>query len=348
MPRIQSLDLARGFTVLIMPSIHVVMLYSQPSVQQSLLGDILAFIAEGPGAQVFMMIMGISFTFSSRINKRSVLQRAFYLLLAAYALNFLKFVVPLLFDWMPENLLQELHLTDNYSAISFFLFLGDILHFAAIAYLILYLVYLIPRYQYWSLLFAIMIIFFSPLVWDLHTANSIMDYLLQLAGGHPPNVFFPLFPWLVYPLAGLTFGYYLHQYEPDKVFAKAGWLGLLLVIVTCLFPATIERTEWLPFYRTGPVDTIFHVGFILLWLGIIHWITKRIPSNSFFRLLIFCSKNITSIYLIQWILICWFIAFTGYQTLGFSKSFIWMLMISMISFLLAWLLNNAYAGKKSL
>ena len=68
MQRIQSLDLARGFTVLFMPSVHVVMLYSQPQVQQSLLGDILAFIAEGPGAQLFMLLMGVSFTFSSRIN----------------------------------------------------------------------------------------------------------------------------------------------------------------------------------------------------------------------------------------------------------------------------------------
>jgi uncharacterized membrane protein len=339
--RIQSLDIARGFTVLIMPSIHVAMIYSNPNVQYSALGMILAFIAELPGAQLFMLIMGISFSLSSRINKKYVFQRAFYLLIAAYTLNILKFIIPLLFGWMPQNLLSELHLTDQRSSVIFFFLLGDILHFAAIAYLLLYFIYRLKNFQYWSLAFVIIITFISPAVWDSHTGIAAVDYTLQLIGGHPPNVFFPLFPWLVYPVAGLSLGYFLHRFDNKKIFVITGWIGTVICFITLLFPATPETTAWLPFYRTVPVDTFFHLGFVLVWISIINWLSRKISDNPFFKLLTFCSRNITSIYFIQWILVFWFIGFAGYQTIGFSQSVSWMILITAITLLLSWLLKFA-------
>ena len=348
MPRIQSLDLARGLTVLIMPSIHVVMLYSQPHVQQSILGTILAFIAEGPGAQLFMMIMGISFVFSSRITKQYVLQRAFYLLLAAYVLNFLKFIVPLLLGWMPDNLMQELQLPNDFLAIPFFLLLGDILHFAAISFPILFIVYRLRHYAYWSVAFAITIMLLSPFIWDVKTGFVFVDYPLQLLGGHPPNAFFPVFPWLVYPLTGLTVGYFLKQFGATDILKKAGWIGVSLMLISLTLPPTSKQKEWLPFYRTEPADTLFHSGFVLTWIAIFHWLNRKIPANPFFTLLIFCSKNITSIYIIQWVLICWGMAYTGYLTLGLLQTFCCMGAISIMTLLLAALLKRAYAKPKNL
>src|SRR5688572_14942512 len=308
MQRILSLDLARGFTVLVMPSIHVVMLYSLPAVQQSLLGDILTFIAEGPGAQLFMLLMGVSFVFSSGINQRSVLQRTFLLLIAAYLLNFFKFIVPLGLGLMPENLLSELRLKNDFRAAVFLFLLGDILHFAAIAYLTLFFVFSFKHYPLWSALIAIAIIFLSPLAWDMKSGIIFIDYLLQLLGGHPPNVFFPVFPWLVYPMMGLCLGFFLKHSDTKFVFINAGWLGAVFMIGACLFPPT-PATEWLSFYRTQPADTIFHAGFVLSWLGVVHWLSRHVAANPFFALLVFCSRNITAIYIIQWIIIFWCMAF---------------------------------------
>lgn len=347
MQRILSLDLARGFTVFIMPSVHVVMLYSNASVQQSILVDILAFLAEGPGAQLFMLLMGAYFTFSTTINKQTVFKRAFYLLILAYVLNFLKFILPLLLGWVPENFLQELQLQNDTSAVPFFLLLGDILHFAAIAYLLLYLVYQLKHYQYWSLVFAIAIMLLSPLVWDVKTGFIFVDYLLQLLGGHPPYVFFPVFPWLVYPLFGLTLGFLLKQYQVTEVLYKIGKLGIVLLVISCMFPATKSQGEWPIFYRTEFPDTIFHLGFVLAWLGIVHWISSKATSNWFFSLLTFCSRNITSIYIIQWALIFWSMGLTGYLTLNFTSTFLIMAAISVLTFLLVWLANHIY-GKKDL
>ncbi len=348
MNRIQSFDFARGFTVLMMPMIHVVILYSKPQVQQSLLGDMLGFIAEGPGAQLFMLLMGVSFTFSKRISTTYVFKRAFYLLVAAYLLNFFKFILPLKLGFIPENLLAELALKNDSRASLFFLLIGDILHFAGVAYLVLYLISRIKHYQYWSVLIAIAIIFLSPYIWDLKTGIPFVDQLVILFNGHPPQTFFPVFPWLVYPLVGLSLGYFIKQYNHNSFLKRTGIFGVALVVVSLGFPATTTVTSWLPFYRTEPADTIFHIGFVLIWIAIVHWISRKIKDNPFFRLLSFCSRNITVIYLVQWIMICWCLAFTGYLQLNFWPTIAWMIGITTVTLLLTYVIKGSNASSKSL
>ena len=99
--RIKSLDLARGFTVLCIPAVHSVLLYSQPSVRDTLSGQLLGFIAEGPGAQLFMTYMGISITLSEKLTWKVVFKRSGLFLLAGYGLNLLKFVLPLKLGLLP-------------------------------------------------------------------------------------------------------------------------------------------------------------------------------------------------------------------------------------------------------
>lgn len=345
--RIISFDLARGFTVLLMPMIHVVMLYSTIPVQQSLLGDILGFIAEGPGAQLFMLLMGVNFALKRSNNSPllrrgaggAVLQRTFYLLLAAYLLNIFKFIVPLGLLLLPENLLQELQIQNDFRAAQFFFLIGDILHFAAIAYLVLYVVTRSRYYPYIAILLAIAIVFLSPSIWDLKTGIAFVDQVLVLFNGHPPQTFFPVFPWLVYPLIGLTLGFLLKTNHTEYILRKTGIAGIAFMIISLSFPATTTITEWLSFYRTAPADTIFHIGFVLLWLCIFHWLNKKIKPNPFFTLLTFCSKNITAIYIIQWILICWCMAFTGYLQLGFWPTMAWMSGITVTTLITTWLLQ---------
>lgn len=348
MQRIRSFDLARGFTVLCMPMIHVVMLYSNPEVQQSLLGDILGFIAEGPGAQLFMLLMGVSFTFSKRISKKYVFQRALYLLVAAYALNFLKFILPLGLGLLPANLLTELDLKNDDSAVVPLILIGDILHFATFAYVILYFVSRFKHYPYLSLLLAVLVTFVSPYVWDLQTGNNLIDRVISLFNGHPPQTFFPVFPWLVYPLMGLTLGHLLRYYHVDYLLKKTGMMGISLIILSLCFPATIVTNAWLPFYRTGPADTIFHLGFVLVWISLVHWLTKKWGTNKLVQLLTFCSGNITKIYLVQWVMICWCLAITGYMQLGMKYTLVWMLLINVNTLLLTCIITLTNAKSKDL
>jgi uncharacterized membrane protein len=348
MQRIQSFDLARGFTVLCMPMIHVVMLYSTIPVQQSLLGDILGFIAEGPGAQLFMLLMGVSFTFSRRITKQYVFKRTFYLLIAAYLLNFFKFIVPLGLGLLPQNLLTELQLQSDFNGVKFFLFIGDILHFAAIAYLILFCITRTRYYPYIALVLATAIMFLSPYLWDMKTSIVFVDQLIILFNGHPPKTFFPVFPWLVYPLMGMTLGYLLKHANNNYLLKKTGITGIGIMIISFCFPATTTKTEWLSFYRTEPADTLFHLGFVLLWLSIFHWLHKKLPANPIFTLLSFCSKHITVIYIIQWVLICWCMPFTGYLQLNMLQTICWMVSTTAITLSLTYGITRSNASGKSI
>lgn len=313
------------------------MLYSKPDVQQSLLGTILGFIAEGPGAQLFMLLMGVFF------KPEKALKRALMLFIAAYVLNIFKFVIPLLLGLMPENLLAELKLPDDYNSGLFFLQIGDILQFAAIAYIILYLIHKLKHYQYWSIGLLIAIMILSPVLWDLKTNITLLDKAILLFNGHPPQTFFPVLPWLVYPLAGLSIGYFLKKQEPNKIIKKLGLIGAITIVISLGLPKTTTVTAWLPFYRTEAPDTIFHLGFVLGWLFLVQWITKKVRPNPFFTLLTFCSKNITAIYLIQWIMICWCLAFTGYMQLNLLNSIIWMLLVTANTLLLTYALNRFHA-----
>src|ERR1700678_2424533 len=114
--RIKSLDLARGFTVLCMPAVHTVLLYAKPSGYATVFGQLLRFIAERPGAQLFMVYMGISITLSSKLTWEAVGKSSFLLLFAGYGLNIAKFVIPLKLGMLPASLENELGILDTSGA----------------------------------------------------------------------------------------------------------------------------------------------------------------------------------------------------------------------------------------
>jgi uncharacterized membrane protein len=110
MKRIKSLDLARGFTVLMIAPIHTVMLYSQLGVRETLMGKLLAFIAEGLGAQLFMLLMGLFFALAPKQRFVAIGKRTTYWMYGAFLLNIIKFVIPHFFGWLPDDFLHELNI----------------------------------------------------------------------------------------------------------------------------------------------------------------------------------------------------------------------------------------------
>jgi hypothetical protein len=106
--RVLALDLARGFTVAFIPMIHVVMLYGSEEVHAGWLGFILSLIAEWPGGQLLMFLMGMSISFSKRSTKQ-LLIRAAVVFAAGYFLNFLKYVLPFWLGLLPAPFIQDLY-----------------------------------------------------------------------------------------------------------------------------------------------------------------------------------------------------------------------------------------------
>lgn len=173
MKRIRTIDLAKGFAVLTLAPIHALIIFASPEAQKSILAAVLYFLAEGPGAQLFMILMGVSFIFSSRTNFSEILKRAAIILAAGYALNFLKFVLPLWFNLFPDTILIDLQVGNKAPGWIFVFLTGDILQFAGIALLLLFLIRRLPYYHWCSLGLALTVCFISPFLYDLHSNNFI-------------------------------------------------------------------------------------------------------------------------------------------------------------------------------
>lgn len=323
----RGLALARGFTVFFIPVIHSIMLYGNQQTQQSGMVTFLAFIAEWPGAQLFMMLMGIHFALSKNKSFRQVLLRSLVLLSAAYSLNLLKFTFPHSLGLLPVEFINEIR-PGNYPLI----LINDILHFAAITLLLLFIVKRLPEYPAIAIILTFVICFASPFVIPSE-ARDLAKYLMQLSSGQPPHTYFPLFPWLVYPLSGLAIGYYIKK-EGGKTFLALLPVGLGLMALGYWIGSYEAPAS---FYRLGPWKTIQHLGFVCCWLTLLHIVSRLFRCNNFFFFLEFLSRGITLIYFIQWPLICWLLPVIGYHQSGITESVIISLTISVLVFSLAFL-----------
>jgi hypothetical protein len=312
MSRIRSLDLARGFTVLCIPAIHSMLLYSQSSVRTSVMGYLLKGIAEGPGAQLFLCLMGMYLAFSESIDRKQILKKALLLLLGGYALNALKFVLPFEAGVIPQELLSDLQMANDSNAWWRLLLIGDILQCAAICLVFIYVVRQCRRHHLIALLLASMIMIVGPWTWEWQVDNLIVSYGWQLFNGRPPQVFFPLFPWLVYPLCGVAIGYYLRINEKET-FDWLREISLILLMLYIVYRCIVPGMQPASFYRTAAPETLFHVAVVLITLYVWHWLDGHVQRNHFFMLLEYSSKRITRLYIIQWIVIMWLLPVTGYQ-----------------------------------
>jgi hypothetical protein len=332
MPRIPSLDLARGFTVLFIPAIHTAMLFSDGSLHETLLGKFLIAIAEYHGAQVLMLLMGISYTLQPPPSTKKILIRSVTLLAIGYTLNVLKFSIPYSIQLLPPALLRELNIHSPSTALTQLSSMGDILHFAAIALLIIHLICKCPSSHYCALSMTTLIILFSTALADLHADQPFVNYLLQLATGQPPRVYFPLLPWLVYPLMGVVIGYYVKRDEQHSMIS-CGFIGSCLLIIGLTAEHYYPMDNPAGFYRTHTAATLWHAGIVLAALFCWHIVAQQYHRNHFFRLLMYSSSHITSLYCIQWVMICWLLPVVGYRESGQFWSILWMLAITINTYL---------------
>lgn len=248
------------------------------------------------------------------------------LLALAYILNTLKFLVPVWTGTMPAQLLSDFGIPAGPEGTLHLFLLGDILQLAAIALIILALLQKLPNYHYWAMALALLITLTTPLLWSIQHTNPFINYLFSLGWGYNAQVFFPVFPWLVYPLTGMAAGHYL-QTVPN-FFPKAALAGCFLAATGWLISATDPAFHWGDFYRTAQGGTLYYTGFLLIWLYVCHLAVKFIPWNAFFQLLTRLSRHITRVYFVQWILIFWLIELIGYRQLDITASVICLIIMT--------------------
>jgi len=303
-PRVTCLDLARGLAILIMIIQHAVIVYAYNGGEDTLLGQSVLLCGTAPAAPVFMLLMGTFFVRSRRSDLKSGILRGLKIFVLGYILNLCRFSLPLLIAGRLEEGPR-----DTSSWLSLVLAV-DILQMAGMSLIVMSFLRRYVRYRWiWPTL-AAGISLVSPMLW------GSMEHVpgTGVLWGTGENVFFPLFPWLMYPLVGMWASPWIVDESRSNKRQIAGCgLGLLgLGLAMSVLPSTRVFVTG-DYYRSGINIHLILLGLVAIWLAVLRCVVERIPGNAVFKLLSFWSRNVTVIYFIQWVFIGWGVFVMGYR-----------------------------------
>lgn len=282
----------------------------------------------------FVFLMGIFIAIAGGKSLSTGIKRGLILLVAGYALNFVRSSVPM---WLSlqlglvsaEDLGGDTPLTE--------LLVVDILQFAGIAFIICSLLrHYLPQPKYWLGL-ALIIAFASPYAWDAKTGNYIADELLKLlAGNISEGAFFPQLPWLAYAISGMAFGHWMKQADDLNSFLKkSAWYSLATTVAGIAIILTDVDYHSGDSMRAGPGAVVAISGFTALTIFLLQNIVEKIPHNPVFSFWYSWSKHITTIYVVHWLLIGWGLMYFGFRTLSGSSFLITLLALYVLTHFLA-------------
>ncbi len=307
--RISFLDIARGLAVFFMIMQHAILVYAVDQGDGSWLGELLLLLGTAPAAPVFMMVMGIFFVRSRTTTVMPGILRGLYLLGLGYVLNLFRFVFPLLLIRQidPASLAGQ--------SISALFFTGDIFQLAGLSLIAMALIKrFIPWRQTWPAL-ALGICVISPALWG--ALDGVPG--TALLWGNAENMHFPIFPWLMYPLLGMFYSRYLFETNDlsgtmtNTAIAGGYMVGAGLVLWNRFQIGDYARSE------LGVHAAI--MGVVCLWLPGCWWMAQKLSNTWLLRQITFWSRQVTPIYMIQWILFGWGILVFGENQLSPGMAF---------------------------
>lgn len=323
--RVFIIDLARGLAVFFMICVHTLWMLGSHQLQtETGFGHWVHLM--GQGASAFLITMGFSFMVTPDRRLSRAFERGVFILLVAYLMNALKFLVPIyVFGTMPEAFIAAYGWQSPISPgqAAYLLGTGDILQMAGVS---LFLIGLARRFvpnKYGILALMLASVGVSALVRGTRVGHPAPDYVLDVLWGTQWNVYFPVFPWIAHILAGMFLGsVYLEHDRDERVLMRAvGGLGLVLLVAGW----TVSRNDWAyhfnDFFHTGPGGTLYLIGRALCVFYVAARLLALRPLPAWFRAGVnHLSAHVTTLYVVQWTLICWAMGIVGYQTLGLAQT----------------------------
>lgn len=287
-------DLLKGIAVVLMIQVHITENFAGQEFFNSPAGKISLFFGGVPAAPLFMIVMGYFFAASRKSNKQNFI-RCLYLLLGGFVLNIARSAY-LFVDFSSEDF--STMMLPRILAVDIFPLAG----------LSLMIMVLLKKYfaDDWYLYFltALFAAFLGEILVTPNLSTGIEQYLLAFIFGNYATSFFPVIPWIAYPLTGAAF--YLGRTEIEKYFLNmkpkilflTAWI--LIIAVTFSFAFDISSTLGL-YYRHG---ILFFLWASFFLAGII-WLMNFLPEakNIFIDYLRWLGKNVTAVYVVQWLFV---------------------------------------------
>ncbi len=278
--RIEYLDFARGLAILFMILQHSLVVYAVDGGETSVLGAIFVLLGTAPAAPVFMVIMGLFFMRPKTIGVAYGIKRGLILISLGYILNGFRFYVPILIATKFHASLPEFM-----TPVSFLLSV-DILQLAGLSLIFMSLIrHFLPTHPWtWKTLFFLILIIMiiliiSPLLWGNLGGNPFLSPLV----GDGETVFFPFFPWVVYPLLGMFLSRFLLNPKDNFLFKKLVIAGVSLIFIGATLWTQVSNTIIVQgdYHRSGIAVHFVIVGFVLVWLPFCKVVFNQTSNFSF-------------------------------------------------------------------
>ncbi len=290
-------DLLKGIAIVLMILVHVVEKFSTDKVLNSEGGKLVLFLGGPPVAPVFMIIMGY-FIASSNQTTSMLVQRGLGLFVGGFLLNI--------------AINTNLFIAINKGAFSLdplpYLFGVDIFHFAGLSMVLIALIRKSLLKHYWISIVGIIIIgLLSTFLIQFNPSLLFLKYLCSFFYGITEWSYFPLFPWLVYPLSGFLF-FQLEQKEVNSII-QTNSFSLAISVIFLLFGvwsinyAVAVSADLQTYYHHNFVFIAWVLFFVVGYSLFIKRLNQVFGNSKVFLLLKWMGKHLTIIYIIQWIII---------------------------------------------
>lgn len=329
MKRIPLPDLLKGFAVFLIVPVHILETFINDAGRESLFGKIL-FLLGGPVAvPVFMMVMGYFVAMSKKSTAQIILRGALIFVLGIFlniGMNF-HLLLRIKYDGWQFDPLQ-------------YVFGVDIFYLAGLSIILLAVLKATPKGQQWITLALVLFVSASTSYFNEALLVADRNYILPFIAGEYSWSYFPLFPWLAYPLVGFLFQKtpprILEFFQKRKVVSVA-ILSAVMIWVVLFSQYGIETTINLPaYYHHSFLFFLWTLGIVLLWILLLWHIVQKFDEFPVVVFLRWLGKNITAFYVIQWLIIG-NIATAIYQTQELSDYVYWFVPIFLATVGLTWL-----------
>lgn len=302
-----ELDVAKAFAVIFMITVHV--FDNMTDMSGNVLPKIVEFLGCPPAAGVFMFTMGVGMVYTRHNSPKEFALRGVKLLLMGYILNFFRETLLILIG-------QIFNIENSYEGESLFstLMTVDILQFAGMAFLITALLKKL-KFKPWQI-FVVAVI--------LHTIGNLcvglfdntpeaVQYTLGVLLFTNNKIAFPVFQWFIYPAVGICFGTLLkHVADKDAFYCKMAVLSaaaLLCVTVGCIRAniSVVDMFMTEDYYSQSLFTTLWCMSIVALCIPIYYAVSKIIKRRAVTAVK-YISKNVNTIYILQWLVITYTIA----------------------------------------
>jgi len=224
----------------------------------------------------------------------------------------------------------------------------DIFFLAGLSIIILSLINTIVKRKDWIILILILFISLGTPYINQLFSDIEPNYFLPFIGGQFSWSYFPIFPWLAYPLIGFLF----YKWEEKVVDFKqknkrAFWLAILGIFILLVvfsdfgFNSTINLNYY---YHHHFFYILWAIGLVIIWALFLQ-LSMKYLNVKVLNFIIWMGINVTAIYVFQWLIIG-NITTAIYHTQKIGAFGIWFALIIVFSITLTYGYQKIMAKKR--